>query len=90
MKKLLVGFFACSCISFSANAQAKFKNYQDSIDAEAAKSEIWTTVPVVTPGSFTNEAPSDAIILYNGKDFSAFHVMEVETGCSFFCFGFPW
>ncbi len=73
MKKLFASLLVCTIISFSANAQAKFKNYQDSIDAEAAKSEIWTTVPVVTPGSFTNQAPSDAIILYNGKDFSAFH-----------------
>ena len=47
MKKLFAGLLAYLSISFSANAQAKFKNYQDSIDAEAAKSEIWTNVPTV-------------------------------------------
>jgi hypothetical protein len=73
MKKNLALLFAYLCIAFFANAQAKYKNFQDSIAAEAAKLEVWTNVPEVTPGAFTNEAPSDAIILYNGKDFSAFH-----------------
>ena len=72
-KKIVTILLVFTSITFNAQAQAKYKNYQDSITAEAAKLEVWTTVPEVTPGAFTNEAPSDAIILYNGKDFSAFH-----------------
>ncbi len=73
MKKLIASLLIYSCIVMSANAQAKYKNFQDSITAEAAKLEIWTDVPEVIAGNFINEAPSDAIFLYNGKDFSAFH-----------------
>ena len=41
----------------------------DSLAKEAAKSEIWEPVPpMVTPGKTNSDAPSDAIILYNGKD----------------------
>ncbi len=73
MKKIVFTIFAFISFSFIANAQAKYKNFQDSIAAEAAKLEVWTTVPEVTAGRYINEAPSDAIILYNGKDFSSFH-----------------
>ncbi|MEN9381869.1 MAG: hypothetical protein RI940_750, partial [Bacteroidota bacterium] len=73
MKRVIASLFFYSCIVMSANAQAKYKNFRDSIDAEAAKLEVWTNVPEVKAGNFINEAPSDAIILYNGKDFSAFH-----------------
>jgi hypothetical protein len=73
MKKIVASLLACTCITMSVNAQAKYKNYQDSINAAAASSEIWTTVQEVKAGKFINEAPSDAIVLYNGRDFSAFH-----------------
>jgi len=34
--------------------------------------EIWTPVPaIVKPGATAQDAPSDAIVLFNGKDFSA-------------------
>jgi hypothetical protein len=72
MKKVVLLLVFYSYL-LSGNAQAKYKSYQDSIDVEAAKLEIWTTVPEVKAGNFINEAPSDAIVLYNGKDFSAFH-----------------
>jgi hypothetical protein len=72
MKKVVL-LLAFSSYLLSGNAQAKYKSYQDSIDLEAAKLEVWTTVPEVKAGNFINEAPSDAIVLYNGKDFSAFH-----------------
>ena len=40
---------------------------------EAAKTEQWTPVPkVVTPGATSTGAPSDAIILFNGKNLDAF------------------
>jgi Domain of Unknown Function (DUF1080) len=45
---------------------------QDSITAEAIKLESWVPVPVITPGKLNTDAPSDAIILFNGKDLSAF------------------
>ena len=73
MKKIIVVALLCNCFITTSTAQVKYKNYRDSIDAEAAKLEIWTDVPEVRAGNFLNEAPSDAIILYNGKDFSAFH-----------------
>ena len=73
MKKKLAFLLAYTCLALIVNAQAKYKNYQDSIAAEAAKLEVWATVPEVTPGTYINDAPSDAIILYNGKDFAAFH-----------------
>ena len=71
-QKILATVLAFSCFSI-LNAQSKFTSYQDSITAEAAKLEIWANVPEVKAGKFINEAPSDAIVLYNGKDFSAFH-----------------
>ncbi|HVZ25519.1 MAG TPA: DUF1080 domain-containing protein [Sediminibacterium sp.] len=38
---------------------------------EAAKTEVWEPVPVkVTPGKLASDPPSDAIVLYNGKDLS--------------------
>jgi hypothetical protein len=73
MKKIFATLLACLSIASISHAQAKFKSYQDSIAAEAAKLEVWTNVPEVVAGNFMNEAPSDAIVLYNGKDFSAFH-----------------
>lgn len=43
------------------------KQDQDSIVKESEKTEIWQPVPpVVTPGSTAADAPSDAIVLFNG------------------------
>ena len=37
-------------------------------------SEVWTPVPaIVTPGKTAQDAPSDATVLFNGKDFSAWN-----------------
>ncbi len=50
---------------------AQNKINQDSLDREAAKTELWEPVPaMVVPGKTNSDAPSDAIILYNGKDLS--------------------
>ena len=39
--------------------------------------EIWTPVPsIVKPGATAQDAPSDAIVLFNGKDFSAWTGMN--------------
>lgn len=43
-------------------------NWREKLDAKAT--ELWMEVPVVTPGISTNQAPSDAIILFDGKDLS--------------------
>jgi hypothetical protein len=48
----------CSCV----NAQQK---------ARPEDTEVWKPVPtIVTPGKAPGDAPSDAIILFNGKDLS--------------------
>ena len=72
-KKIIASLLICACTTQTVNAQAKYKNYQDSITAEAEKLEVWTTVPEVIAGKYINEAPSDAIVLYDGKNFAAFH-----------------
>ncbi len=65
MKFSLLLFLSVST-TFSLQAQN-----QDSLVKEAAKTEIWEPVPaVVTPGHTNSDAPSDAIILFNGKDMS--------------------
>lgn len=57
-------------IAFTAGAQKKSK--QDSLMDESKKTEVWEPVPaIVTPGK-TTDAPSDAIILFNGKNTNAF------------------
>lgn len=51
--------------------QAQPKLNMDSLVKMAAKTEVWEPVPAkVTPGKTVGEAPSDAIVLYNGKDLS--------------------
>jgi hypothetical protein len=53
----------------AANAQRRLN--QDSLVKESAKTEVWEPVPkLVTPGATSSDAPSDAIVLFNGKDLS--------------------
>ncbi len=74
MKKMILGLTMIFIMAGTVSAQKKFASWQDSIAYEASLSEIWTPVPkAVMPGNFISEPPSDAIILYNGKDLSAFH-----------------
>lgn len=71
-KKVLFAAIACAVGSISANAQA----YPQPEKMTPAMSEYWTPQPkVVTPG-VTNAnaaitAPSDAVVLFDGKDLSA-------------------
>ncbi|SJZ65961.1 3-keto-disaccharide hydrolase [Sediminibacterium ginsengisoli] len=61
----------CFSIAMFCFAAAKAQNV-DSLVKEAAKTEVWTPVPaVVTPGKTSSDAPSDAIILYNGSNADA-------------------
>jgi hypothetical protein len=42
---------------------------QDSLVKESAKTEVWEPVPkMVTPGKTSSDAPSDAVVLYDGKN----------------------
>ncbi len=73
MKKITLLSIAFSVSTLIAHAQSKFKSRQDSLEFEAAKTEVWNPIPKsVTPGAQMNDAPSDAIILFNGKDLNAF------------------
>ena len=74
MKKTMLSLAMIFIMAGTVSAQKKIKSWQDSIAYEASLSEIWTPVPkAVMPGNFISEPPSDAIVLYNGKDLSAFH-----------------
>ena len=74
MKKMILGLTMIFIMAGTVGAQKKIASWQDSNAYEASLSEIWTPVPkAVMPGNFISEPPSDAIILYNGKDLSAFH-----------------
>ena len=60
MKKLFLITLNILLYAFSVNAQD-----------DPRLTEVWNPVPgVVTPGKTVTDAPSDAIVLFNGKDFS--------------------
>ena len=61
-KKLMIGLAFIAAGITSANAQEKMK---------PEETEFYSPVPpVVTPGKTCGDAPSDAIILFDGKDLS--------------------
>lgn len=70
MKRIFPVFLA-AIITIAANAQDK--KYPETPEMTPAMTEFWLPQPkVVTPGDFaTNSAPSDAIVLFDGKDLSA-------------------
>ena len=75
MKKQLIkiGLLSVACTT-TVLAQAQTENkYPEPTKMSPEMSEYWTPQPtIVTPGSLqTNSAPSDAIILFDGKDLSA-------------------
>jgi hypothetical protein len=62
MKQFLLSFICIAAICSCVNAQQK---------ARPEDTEVWKPVPaVVTPGKTSADAPSDAVILFNGKDLS--------------------
>lgn len=64
MKKMLLP----ALMLVTAGACAQRVN-QDSLVKESKKTEVWEPVPkVVTPGVTAADAPSDAIVLFNGRD----------------------
>jgi len=75
-KKILLtitAFAAFATISLAQpKTEAEKKVIQLAREKEAAKTEIWEPVPAkVTPGKLAGDAPSDAIVLMNGKDLNA-------------------
>ncbi|TAG13196.1 MAG: DUF1080 domain-containing protein [Sphingobacteriia bacterium] len=72
MKKIMLAAFPLLLLS-ALNSNAQKKVDPDSLVNEAKKTEVWEPVPaVVTPGKTNADAPSDAIILFNGKNTNAF------------------
>lgn len=75
MKKIIV---LSAAVVLAGTCIAQKKVNQDSLVKEAAKTEFWEPLPVlVTPGKTNSDAPSDAIVLYNGKNVSKW---EKEKG----------
>lgn len=70
MRKTIVFTFAAMCISLAAQAQEKTYPQQEAM--KPGMSEYWTPQPtIVTPGNYAQvSAPSDAIVLFDGKDLS--------------------
>lgn len=66
MKTALAALACTACVSASAQ-----KQYPEQEKMKPGMSEYWTPQPkVVTPGDIkTNSAPSDAIVLFDGKTF---------------------
>lgn len=69
MKRLL---FTLAAIMLTLSAVAQKKTYPETPEMTPEMTEFWFPQPkVITPGDFsTNSAPSDAIILFDGKDLS--------------------
>jgi hypothetical protein len=64
MKKIFF-FLSASFVTITLFAQT----HGDSMRMAAAKTEIYSPVPpLVTPGKIDEDAPSDAIVLFNGKN----------------------
>lgn len=70
MKKLSFSLIAW-CV-FCTNTHAQNAPKKDNGEITPEKLESWIPVPIITPGMNNADAPSDAIILFNGKDLSAF------------------
>lgn len=71
MNKNLFLLLTIQVVSLCLKAQ---QYNMDSLNREAAKTEIYSPVPrVVTAEATHQKAPSDAIILFNGKDLSAWN-----------------
>jgi hypothetical protein len=71
-------FIAFCFICFTVNAQ---KNYPEPEAMTPAMTEFWLPQPdIVTPGNIqTNSAPSDAIVLFDGKDLSAWESVNDKS-----------
>jgi len=79
MRLIFLSFLTLIC--FTANAQ-EINRMLDSTKNAPKLSEYYSPVPpVITPGKTSSEPPSDAIILFNGKDLSEWSgVKKPEVG----------
>ena len=69
MKQILIIFLCVTACSSSIRAQEKTAEQQAADEKRAAETEIFFPVPpVVTPGTSFSDAPSDAIILFDGRN----------------------
>ena len=67
MKQLIITTIITGLSASASFAQQKPN--MDSLVKESKKTEVWEPVPaIVTPGKLASDAPSDAIILFNGKN----------------------
>lgn len=75
MNKIIIPLFSAFFV-FSAAAQEK----KLSPDKDPKTTEVWEPTPkVVTPGKLPFDAPSDAIILFNGRNLDAWHSVNDTT-----------
>ena len=73
-KKIFITACLVSTVSFCFAQTSR----QDSLAKEAAKTEVWTPVPaIITPGKNLGDAPSDAVILFDGTNADQW---ELENG----------
>ncbi|MEO8171751.1 MAG: DUF1080 domain-containing protein [Sediminibacterium sp.] len=76
MRKTILLSTALFTLVITTNAQTR--NRQDSLNKESAKTELWEPVPkMVTPGNSSSDAPSDAVVIFNGKNVDA---LQKENG----------
>ena len=72
-KWLYYALTACSLIPLSAHAQEQTKKTPES-------SEIWEPQPrIITPGAKPTDAPSDAVVLFDGKNFDNWQSADGAT-----------
>jgi hypothetical protein len=63
---------------FAGQAMAQDKKIDPAKDPKTT--EVWEPVPkVVTPGNLPQEAPSDAIVLFNGRNLDAWHSVKDQS-----------
>ena len=71
MKKTF--FLSVITLLISLNGIAQ-KTDQDSIAKEAKKTEVYSPIPpIINAGATLRDAPSDAIVLFNGKNLDAWY-----------------
>lgn len=77
MKKRNIAILAL-CATIAISAQAQEKNYPKQMPMQHEMTEYWTPQPaVVTPGDAAKAtAPSDAIVLFDGKDLSQWETRD--------------
>jgi len=70
MRTLLPRLFACTLLTFTAAPlAAQTPPAADPAKPKPADTEVWTPVPaVVTPAATPGGAPSDAVVLFDGKN----------------------